>query len=96
VANFNWVLTLPEALEKIFLEDFQVFEYVYHLNPEEYAMNSTEKLYEIIKDMTEPTVTELLDFAEFLKGKKQSKKVMNDEMLSALKGGGGKLSCVGR
>ena len=59
-------------------------------------MNSTEKLYEIIKDMTEPTVTELLDFAEFLKGKKQSKKVMNDEMLSALKGGGGKLSCVGR
>ncbi len=52
-------------------------------------MTTAEKLCDTIKDFPEPLMAELIDFAQFLKGKLQSEKIegMTDDMLTALKGG---------
>ncbi|MFH0725835.1 MAG: DUF2281 domain-containing protein [Pseudomonadota bacterium] len=52
-------------------------------------MTTAEKLYETVKDLPEPLMIELLDFAEFLKEKRRHGKTENvgDELLSSLKGG---------
>ncbi len=35
----------------------------------EYVMTTTEKLYKAVQDLPEPVIEEILDFAEFLRGK---------------------------
>jgi hypothetical protein len=43
-------------------------------------MTTTEKLYKAVQDLPEPVIAELLDFAEFLRGKlihKQAHSVKN-------------------
>ena len=51
-------------------------------------MTTAEKLYETVKNLPEPIIAELLDFAEFLRVRKIPGSVqVNDELLSALQGG---------
>lgn len=51
-------------------------------------MTTAEKLYKTVQDMPEPILAELLDFAEFLRGKISDKQAhLNDELLINLKGG---------
>lgn len=51
-------------------------------------MTTAEKLYKTVQDMPEPILAELLDFAEFLRGKMSAKQAYaNDELLIDLKGG---------
>jgi hypothetical protein len=52
-------------------------------------MTLPEKLYQAIKDFPESLITEVLDFAVFLKRKRQTEKIENagGEFLIELKGG---------
>lgn len=51
-------------------------------------MTTAEKLYKTVQDMPEHVLAELLDFAEFLRGKLSDKQAhSNDESLINLKGG---------
>jgi hypothetical protein len=70
-------------------EEAVTFRSFYSLSVEKHVMTTTEKLYETVKDLPEPIVAELLDFAEFLRQKRRHGKPeqVNDEMLIALKGG---------
>jgi len=51
-------------------------------------MTTTEKLYKTLQDMPEPILAELLDFAEFLRGKMSDRAVRpTNELLVDLRGG---------
>lgn len=51
-------------------------------------MTMTEKLYKAVKDLPEPVIAELLDFAEFLRSKmRNSSANSSDDLLVDLKGG---------
>jgi hypothetical protein len=51
-------------------------------------MTTTEKLYKTVKDLPEPILAELLDFAEFLRNKMLNEQFHpNDELLVNLTGG---------
>ena len=51
-------------------------------------MSTTSRLYEAIKDFPDPMLTEIVDFAEFLRDKRlQSHSSTNDEPLINLAGG---------
>lgn len=51
-------------------------------------MTMTEKLYKAVEDLPEPVIAEILDFAEFLRGKMFHKHVQSsDELLVDLRGG---------
>jgi hypothetical protein len=51
-------------------------------------MTTTEKLYKTVQDMPEPILAELLDFAEFLRGKMADRKALSaNELLVDLRGG---------
>ena len=51
-------------------------------------MTTTEKLYKTVQGMPEPILAELLDFAEFLRGKMaESKSLTTNELLFDLRGG---------
>jgi hypothetical protein len=52
-------------------------------------MTLSEKLYQTIKDFPESLIAEVLDFAEFLKKKREPEKIENagGEFLIELKGG---------
>jgi hypothetical protein len=51
-------------------------------------MTTTEKLYKTVKDLPEPILAELLDFAEFLRNKMFNEQFHpNDELLVNLTGG---------
>jgi hypothetical protein len=52
-------------------------------------MTTTEKLYEAVKDLPEPIVAELLDFAEFLRNRNRpwAAPPAHGELLSTLQGG---------
>jgi len=51
-------------------------------------MTTTEKLYKTVQDMPEPILAELLDFAEFLRGKMTDRKTHStNELLLDLRGG---------
>lgn len=51
-------------------------------------MTTAEKLYKTVKDMPEPILAELLDFAEFLRTKMSNKQSQpTNELLIDLKGG---------
>ena len=51
-------------------------------------MNSAGKLYEAIKDFSEPTLAEVLDFAEFLRQKQSPIQAETDDaLLTSLAGG---------
>ena len=58
-------------------------------------MTLSEKLYQTIKDFPESLIAEVLDFAEFLKNKRQPEKIENagGEFLIELKGGLLKSGC---
>ena len=52
------------------------------------VMTTTEKLYKTVQDMPEPILAELLDFAEFLRGKMTDRKTHStNELLLDLRGG---------
>lgn len=51
-------------------------------------MTTTEKLYKAVQDLPEPVIAELLDFAEFLRGKMIHRQAhSSDELLVDLMGG---------
>lgn len=51
-------------------------------------MTTTEKLYKAVQDLPEPVIAEILDFAEFLRGKMiHGHAHSNDELLVDLMGG---------
>lgn len=51
-------------------------------------MTTTEKLYKAVQDLPEPVIAELLDFAEFLRGKMIHRQAHSgDELLVDLMGG---------
>lgn len=51
-------------------------------------MTTTEKLYKAVQDLPEPVIAELLDFAEFLRGKLNHKQAhSSEELLVDLMGG---------
>ena len=51
-------------------------------------MTTTEKLYKAVKDLPEPVIAELLDFAEFLRSKMLNRPAnLSDELLVDLMGG---------
>ena len=51
-------------------------------------MTTTEKLYKTVQDMPEPILAELLDFAEFLRGKMVSRQTLqSNELLIDFAGG---------
>lgn len=51
-------------------------------------MTTTEKLYKAVEDLPEPVIAEILDFAEFLRGKMSDKHAQSgDELLVDLRGG---------
>ena len=51
-------------------------------------MTTTEKLYKAVQDLPEPITAELLDFAEFLRGKMIYRQVhSSEELLVDLMGG---------
>ena len=51
-------------------------------------MTTTEKLYKAVQDLPEPVIAELLDFAEFLRGKMIHRHAHpSDELLVDLLGG---------
>lgn len=51
-------------------------------------MTTTEKLYKAVKDLPEPVIAELLDFAEFLRSKMRNRSAnSSDELLVDLMGG---------
>ena len=51
-------------------------------------MTTTEKLYKAVKDLPEPVIAELLDFAEFLRSKMRNRSAnASDELLVDLMGG---------
>ena len=51
-------------------------------------MTTTEKLYEALKDLPEPVISELLDFAEFLRQRKLPKRGQaGNQSLLDLQGG---------
>lgn len=51
-------------------------------------MTTTEKLYKAVRDLPEPVIAELLDFAEFLRAKVIHKQAQSSgELLDDLKGG---------
>jgi hypothetical protein len=51
-------------------------------------MNATSRLFEVIKDLSEPVLAEVVDFAEFLRDKQQhTQATTNDESLLSLAGG---------
>lgn len=51
-------------------------------------MTTTEKLYKAVQDLPEPVIAELLDFAEFLRGKLIHKQAhSSEELLVDLMGG---------
>jgi len=51
-------------------------------------MTTAEQLYETVKDLPDPAIAELLDFAEFLRGKKfHGHKDLSDLLLLDLIGG---------
>jgi hypothetical protein len=55
---------------------------------EEYVMTTTEKLYKAVQDLPEPVIEEILDFAEFLRGKMVRKQTQpNTALLNDLIGG---------
>lgn len=52
------------------------------------SMTTTEKLYKVVENLPEPVLAELLDFAEFLRGKMNVKQTyLNKELLIDLAGG---------
>jgi len=54
----------------------------------EYVMTTTEKLYSALQDLPEPAIEEILDFAEFLRGKMMHRQThSNTELLNDLIGG---------
>lgn len=51
-------------------------------------MTTAEKLYETVKDLPEPIIVQLLDFADFLRIRKTKESTqVNDELLIVLQGG---------
>ncbi|MBP7491067.1 MAG: DUF2281 domain-containing protein [Rhodoferax sp.] len=52
-------------------------------------MNATQKLYEVIKDFSDPVLAEVIDYAEFLRHKQQrdAPVIEVDEPLLTLAGG---------
>lgn len=51
-------------------------------------MTMTEKLYKAVQDLPEPVIAEILDFAEFLRGKMIHRHAhSSDELLVDLMGG---------
>lgn len=51
-------------------------------------MTTVEKLNKALQDMPEPILAELLDFAEFLRGRMAGRQLQtSDEPLAGLKGG---------
>jgi hypothetical protein len=51
-------------------------------------MTTTEKLYKAVQDLPEPVIEEILDFAEFLRGKMLLRQAQsNDALLNDLIGG---------
>ncbi len=51
-------------------------------------MTTTEKLYKAVQDLPDPVIAEILDFAEFLRGKMLNKQAhSSDELLVDLRGG---------
>ena len=51
-------------------------------------MTTTEKLYKTVQDMPEPILAELLDFAEFLRGKMSDRDALStNKLLVDLRGG---------
>jgi hypothetical protein len=51
-------------------------------------MNNASKLYEAIKDFSEPALAEVVDFAEFLRQKQlPAQSVADDDSLESLVGG---------
>ena len=54
----------------------------------EYVMTTTEKLYKAVQDLPESVIEEILDFAEFLRGKMLHRQAQsNDVQLNDLIGG---------
>ena len=48
-------------------------------------MTTTEKLYEAVRDLPEPVIAEILDFAEFLRSKLRNRSaISNDDRYIAL------------
>ena len=60
-----------------------------------HIMTTTEKLYEAVKDLPEPVIAEILDFAEFVRQRKMPKggKTETNHCLTC-KGGAGSLRCI--
>jgi len=51
-------------------------------------MNAASRLLEVIKDLSEPVLAEVVDFAEFLRDKQRhAQTTANDESLLSLAGG---------
>lgn len=51
-------------------------------------MTTTEKLYEAVRDLPEPVIAEILDFAEFLRSKMRNRSAnASNELLVNLTGG---------
>ena len=54
----------------------------------EHVMTTTEKLNRAVQDLPEPVIEEILDFAEFLRGKMMHRQAhSNAELLNDLIGG---------